>query len=250
MWRLVFLLAGCGRIGFGLGGDSPPTDGTPTDGIPTDGTPTDGMSDSMMSTTGLGDTSTGADNSAGVTIVSAGRPHAPGSLLVAAVHWSGITSAVITVSDSAGNIYTPLTRGNAPGGSGSLQLFFVNTSLGNTNNVVTATFSGLANKRRILVHEYPGVVAQTGQGTSFGTNAMSGMTGFVGAGANSLVISSCFTPSSAVTFSPGANFALGAVAGNDSQLEDRLVPVAGTANGSMSWTPSSDYVIALVVFDR
>ncbi len=242
------LLAGCGRIGFGLGGDPPPADGTPADGV-TDGMPGDSMTDPMMSVTGLEDTAAGSQDSNAATVRTEPVSHGANKLLVVAVHWFGALTAIAALTDGAGNIYQPLNRIDHPSG-GSVQLWFANNTLPNPSNSVTATFTLPTPKARILVHEYPAVQGKSGEGTGFGSGVQA-TTSFVGAAANSLVVASCFTPNgSTSTFTAGNNFALGAGISGDSQMEDRVLATAGSATGAMGYTPAANYVIAFAVFDR
>lgn len=245
MWRIVLLLlVGCGRIGFGLSGDNTPGDGAITDGTATDGT-TDGMS---MSTTGLGDVAGGSDDASGVIIESAPAPHENNRLLIAAIHWVGSTSSVVSVTDTAGNLYQPLTRANTAGGS--VQLWFANgTFAGSATNKVMATFALPTTKRRILVHEYPKVASMSGQATGFG-NAGTAITASVNAAADSLVVTTCFTPGAQVSFAPGASYELGVNVASDSQMADRAFATAGSASGNMMLTPAATYVMAMAVFER
>lgn len=239
----LLVLAGCGRIGFGLGSDgddTPPTDGPITDGQ---------VTDAPMSNTGLDSVAVGFDDAAGVTIASAPAAHESNRLLIAAIHWVGTSSAIINVTDTAGNLYTPLTRVDHPGG-GSVQMWFANgTFLADEDNKVTATFALPVTKRRILVHEYPKVANRSGQGTGSG-NGATATTPAVGATADSLVVVSCFTPASQATFTAGANYTLGANVQSDSQTEDRVFAAAGSASGAMAFTPAGNYVMAMAVFER
>jgi hypothetical protein len=247
MYRVVvlFALAGCGRFGFDLlGDDQPPVDGS-TDGTITDGTPTDGM---PMSTTGLEDVATGSGDGGGVTIVSDPADHGANKLLVAAIHYVGAASLVLSVTDKAGNLYQPLDRVTHPQG-GVVQLWFANGTLGNAANQITATFNLPATKRRIIVHEYPRIASMSGQATGSG-NSSSPTTPNVGTDANSLVVMSVFTPAATVAFTSAGNYELKQNVLDDSQTADQILSAAGNVRGAMTLSPAANFVMAIGVFRR
>lgn len=246
-WVVLIVLAGCGRVGFdlaGAGDDQPPGDGPVTDGTPGDGPPTDGMTSSTVE-----DVASGFGDGSDVTIVSGPADHQANRLLIAAVHWVGVASIVISVTDDAGNLYQPLTRATHPQG-GNAQLWFANNTLGNATNKIRATFNLPATKRRIIVHEYAQVAGMSGQATGTG-NATMPTTSSVGTQPNSLVVLTCFTPAAQVAFTPGT-FELVDNVGNDSQTADRVLAAAGSAtgSGSLTLTPAANYAMAIAVFRR
>jgi hypothetical protein len=242
MWRLVLLvLAGCGRIGFGLGGDNTPGDGQGTDGTPTDGMVVDGM----LPATDRGAVAVGSATGLGFTVDSAPIPHPAGSLMIAAVAWTG-TGAVATVNDTAGNVYQPLTREAGP--SGSVQLFFVNNGFSSASTVVTASLTGIAQSRRILVHQYPAVANAPDEATASGLAATQATTPTLGAITGSLIVAAIFT-SDDVAFTAGPGMTLGATTEGDSMLSDGIL-VGTQASASFSWAPARDFAMAMAVFER
>lgn len=243
MWRLLLLvLAGCGRIGFGLGGDNTPGDGQVTDGTPTDGLVVDGL----LPATDRGALSVGSATGVGFSVDSAPIPHPAGSLMVVAVAWTGTGVGVATVNDTAGNVYQPLTA--VAGATGSVQLFFVNNGFPGTATVVTASLTGITQNRRILVHQYPAVASAPDEATASGLAATQAATPTLGATPDSLIVAAIFTSGDAA-FTAGPGMTLGATTEGDSMMSDGIV-VGTQARASFSWAPSAAFEMAMAVFER
>lgn len=80
-----------------------------------------------------------------------------GNLLVASVTWM-YDSAVIGISDTAGNTWYPLTnRTSTPDENANNQLFYAFNSKPHAANYVTATFSPSRSYRMLAVAQYSGV---------------------------------------------------------------------------------------------
>lgn len=109
------------------------------------------------------------------TIATGATSHTTGNLLVCCVRHES-TATTITVSDTAGNTWTPLTKVTHASVDMHLQLHYVLNCTGNASNVVTATFGANKTYRGIQVMQFSWLTAYDEQnsGTS---NAATSVTG-------------------------------------------------------------------------
>jgi len=71
------------------------------------------------------------------------QDHTTGNFLIVWTKWEGVTDTVsASVSDTAGNIYTALTRRDFGANDGHAQFFYAKNINGNATNVVTVSFTG------------------------------------------------------------------------------------------------------------
>lgn len=126
----------------------------------------------------------GFNTASGGSIATAATSHTTGNLLVCCVRHEGATTT-ISISDTAGNTWTPLTKVTHPGGDMHLQLFYVLNCTGNASNVVTATFGANRTFRGIQVQQFSGLNTYDEEDsgtTTAGTSVTAGTVNIDGAG--------------------------------------------------------------------
>lgn len=126
----------------------------------------------------------GFNTASGGSIATGATSHTTGNLLVCCVRHEGATTT-ISVADTAGNTWTPLTKVTHPGGDMHLQFFYVLNCTGNASNVVTATFGASRTFRGIQVQQFSGLNSYDEENsgtTTAGTSVTSGTVNINGAG--------------------------------------------------------------------
>lgn len=126
----------------------------------------------------------GFNTASGGSIATSAVSHTTGNLLVCCVRHEGATTT-ISVADTAGNTWQPLTKVTHPGGDMHLQLFYVLNCTGNASNVVTATFGASRTYRGIQVMQFSGLNTYDEEDsgtTTAGTSVTAGTVNIDGAG--------------------------------------------------------------------
>lgn len=126
----------------------------------------------------------GFNTASGGSIATSAVSHTTGNLLVCCVRHEGATTT-ISVADTAGNTWTPLTKVTHGGGDMHLQLFYVLNCTGNASNVVTATFGASRTFRGIQVMQFSGLNSYDEEDsgtTTAGTSVTAGTVNINGAG--------------------------------------------------------------------
>ena len=129
-------------------------------------------------------TGSGFNTASGGSIATGATSHTAGNLLVCCVRHEG-ASTTISLADTAGNTWTPLTKVTHPGGDMYLQLFYALNCAGNASNVVTATFGASRTFRGIQVQQFSGLSSYDEEDsgtTSAGTSVTAGTVNIDGAG--------------------------------------------------------------------
>src|SRR5262245_10879697 len=201
----------------------------------------------------------GFEDASDTSTPTAAQSHTAGNLLAVGVKYEG-TATGITINDTAGNTYNPLTRFDLPGGGASdmhVQMFYAKNIIGNGSNVLTVTFDAARTFKRVCALQYSGC----DQDDPFDQEA--GGTGTGTATLTSGNITTTFDDEVLVAFggefdiqagyTPGANYTErwdGPVdsGSNDSAMEDRIVDAIGTYNATMTQTNTNDWVIAIASF--
>ena len=200
----------------------------------------------------------GFEDGPDTTTPLAAQTHTAGNLIVAGVKYEG-TATTITLSDTAGNTYTPLTRQDLPGGAAAdmhVQLFYANDILGHASNVITATFSAARSFIRCCALQYSGCdqsnpFDQEAGGNGTGTSMSTGNITTMQADEVLVAMAGEFTALSGYT--PGTNYTErwdGPVDNSlsGSAMEDRIVSSIDTYNATMTQSDSGDWVMALASF--
>jgi hypothetical protein len=198
--------------------------------------------------------STNAMGSA-VTLVQSAFPSANtgGNLILALVRMSS-TSQTVTVTDSAGNVYSDAVAQIQTSDGHQLHLFYAKNIAGGSNTV-TATFSATNNHPWLAIYEYRGLSATSpldrtsaAQGTS--TVVSSGSTP-VTSSANELVFAGLGLPSGySGTVTVGSGFVLGEQSTSTSPgaTETALVTATGSYAGTFALSSSTNWSALVATF--
>jgi hypothetical protein len=193
----------------------------------------------------------------GVSSLSASFPSAntAGNLIVAFVRMS-TTSQTVTLSDTAGNLYsTAVSQAQSSDGS-QIQLFYA-TNIKGGANTVKATFSSANNHPFLAIYEYSGLSTNSpldktaaAQGSS--STPSSGSTAAT-ASADELVFAGLGLPtSSSATVNPGAGYTLeqqDAVANNSrAATEDLLAAASSNYAGNFTLNASANWSAVVATF--
>jgi hypothetical protein len=201
---------------------------------------------------------TATAHGSGSTVVTAAQNHTTGNLLVVGVKWEGGGITVNSVTDTAGNTYTPLTARNNGGGDPSFQAFYAKNITGNASNILTATFSNSSpNFTWIAAFQYSGCDTSApfdqenfGSGTS-----TSGTTGSITTTlADEVLVSFTALAGGVTSFTPGSGYTERWDGPVDSGIdtgtgEDQIVSSISTYTASESWVGgSAPFVITIQSF--
>ena len=188
----------------------------------------------------------------GVPSVAAAFPSANtrGNLIVAFVRMS-TTSQTVSVSDSAGNVYTDAVSQAQTSDGHQIHIFYAANVTGGTNRV-TASFSGTNNHPWLAIYEFSGVTAldQTAAAQGASAVASSGATASTSS-ANELLFAGVGLPASYTgTASAGSGFTVqqqdtGTSRGAD---ETGLVTAAGSFIGTFNLSASTNWTAAIATF--
>ena len=186
----------------------------------------------------------------------AAQNHTSGNLLVVMIKYEGGAGTTVTVSDTAGNIYTPLTRRDAAANDMHVQMFYAENVTGHASNVVTFTLTAARQFKRGVVHQYSGMATsgafdQENWGSGSSGTAIS--TGNITTTQNDEVLVAFAGEYTAQTYTAGTNFTeridVGALfPGTGSASEDRIVTSAGTYNATMTQANSADWALIVSSF--
>ena len=187
-------------------------------------------------------TTTGTGNSLSPTIATSAGNHTSGNLLVAVITADYTSSRVVSaVTDSASNTYEFAARKAVTGGD--VEIWYAKNIVGNSSNVVTATFTGSVAYRRIAVLQYSGAntsspfdVIGVGTGTSSSMSTAAVATNV----ANEAIVAG-YTYWNIATPTAGTNFTLRAIL-SDFAVEDRIVNATGSYASTMSISSSLQYI--------
>lgn len=200
----------------------------------------------------------GAGNSTSSTTVATGATaHTAGNLLVAVVNWENPATNCNSVTDTAGNTYTPLTKRTST--NIGAQMFYAKNITGHATNVVTATFSTGTNGHSILVHEFSGADL-TAPFTTGEEAGASGANNPIDAGnvvtsvADSVLVAGFVRWNSGGVWTAGADYAIGTNTNNinsgymPSMMEYDIVAATGTYNGDATNTGGGEWLAVLAAF--
>jgi hypothetical protein len=175
---------------------------------------------------------------------------AAGDLNVVIVGWNDTTSAVQSVTDSAGNTYA-LALGPTIGTGLSESIYYAKNILASSTNRVTVTFNQSATKPDVRILEYSGVATSNPLDVTTGAfgNTYIADSGYVNTNAaNELIVGGSMVQSN-TTVMAGAPFTPRVITSPNSDLaEDRIVNVPGSYH---SWEPlnaAGNWVMQVVTF--
>jgi|GEM_PF-3460930 len=189
--------------------------------------------------------------------------HTAGNFLIVWVKWEGVTGAGVTasVSDTAGNVYTPLAQRDFAFDDGHGQFFYAKNIRGHGTNVVTVTFTGGSPTfRNGGVFQYSGVdkvnpfIAEnyTWSGGANTTSLSSGSIDLSGAG---IAFGGAGEYSSAGEYFPGPGWTerfdgpidlgIGGTA-----FEDRNFSAPGSLTATMSQGVAGSWIMSIAAFKK
>lgn len=178
-----------------------------------------------------------------------------GNLLVVFVKHEGASTS-LSISDTAGNTYTPLTYRSHSNGDLHGQIFYAKNITGNASNVIRVTCSASRSYIRIYAHQYSGADTSSpfdqenwgqGSGTSLSTSNIT--TTFANevlvAGAGEYNIGN-YTAGTNYTERLDLNGLTGGAAVG--ATEDRIVSATGTYNATMTVSTSDAWILLVASF--
>jgi Bacterial Ig domain len=189
----------------------------------------------------------------GSTIAAVFSTTTIGNLIVAAVTWGDSSS--LTCSDSQGNAYVTLPAQYDNTNAQSLGICYASNIKGGAVTV-TASFSGSPNYRRILIHEYSGIVTGnpvdvTAANLANGTTSTDGVTSTTATATTSdLIFGAVMDDSGTFTsVQAGTNFTLrGSLNGTDLATEDQLQTQSGSTAATWTFGRADRYLAQMVAF--
>jgi hypothetical protein len=191
----------------------------------------------------------------GVVSVQSAFPSAntAGNLILAFVRMS-TTSQTVTMTDTAGNVYTQAVGQTQTSDGHQLRLFYAKNVAGGANTV-SATFSGTNNHPWLAIHEYRGLSAtspldrtSSAQGT---VTAVSSGTTVITSSANELVFAGVGLPSSySGTETAGSGFILSQknTSTSSGATESALVTATGSYAGTFALSSSTNWSALVATF--
>ncbi len=175
-----------------------------------------------------------------------------GNLNVVVIGWSNTTSAVNSVTDSRGNVYTLAVGPTANGSVESQSIYYARNivSAPATGNSVTVTFSTSVPYPDVRILEYSGldtVSPLEGTAASTGNSATSSSTSVTTSVANVLLVGANYVAT--MTTNAGAGYTSRMVTVPDGNIvEDRIVSAVGTYNATATLSGAGNWVMQLVAF--
>lgn len=169
-----------------------------------------------------------------------------GDLNVVVVGWNDTTSAVQSVTDSAGNAYR---RAIGPTvGTGLQQSIYYATNIAGGTNQVTVTFSRAATYPDIRVLEYRGVTSLDAAAGAKGSSATASSGAAVTTSANELIFGADTVAT--VNLKAGSGYTARIITSPDSDLaEDKTVKVTGSNSATATLSSAGPWVMQMVTFE-
>ena len=179
-----------------------------------------------------------------------------GNLIVVYVTPAPNQVGSISVTDSAGNTYSPATSTFTTGipGCGMSQEFFYAANISGGNDTVTATRSEAGGMGMVIL-EYSGIAATSPLDAQAGTSQTSSCpwsagptsASFTTLNADDLIVSGASLSASS-SWTAGTGYALRTASSNEFAIEDQIVSSSGTYTGSFSISPNQSWIAAAVAF--
>lgn len=169
-----------------------------------------------------------------------------GNALFVFVGWTASGITVTSVTDTAGNTYTPLTQ-EASSTFAFGQMFYCLNALGNASNRVTATYSG-STFSRVYCVQYSGVATTSAydEEANASSSTTSAAAGSVSVPDNGLLFAGAFfrddrSPTWDAAFTMRGDI-------SNVTIADRIVTTGVTDAAELSWTTSAYVVLCSAVF--
>jgi hypothetical protein len=187
------------------------------------------------------------DPASSVTVIYPSAQTA-GDLNIVVVGWNDTTSAVQSVTDSAGNAYS-LAIGPTKGTRLSQSIYYAKNIVGG-NNAVTVRFSAAATYADIRILQYHGLdpVAPLDAATASSGSSATSSTGAVNVASNAELLFAANTVSTS-TFRSTGPFATRIVTSPDGDIaQDAIVNAPGAYTATSPLSASGPWVMQLVAF--
>ncbi len=179
-----------------------------------------------------------------------------GNLIVVMVKFEGAATTV-TVTDTAGNTYTPRTQRNDSGLN--MQMFYATNVTGHATNVITIAYSASRDFNKAIAHQYSGMdtVAPYDQ-ENYGFDN-SGLNNTLSTGNmtttqdDEVIVAMAGEFSAQTSYTAGINFTerfdLPVLAGaGGGASEDRIVSAIGTYNATMTQSSNGPWMLIAATF--
>jgi len=167
-----------------------------------------------------------------------------GDLNIVVVGWNDTVADVLSVQDSAGNIYSRAI--GATTGTGLRQSIYYAPNIAGGANTVTVTFNRAANHPDIRILEYRGVTTLDVAAGASGRSATPNSGSVTTTAPNELIFGANMV--SSITKSAGTGFTSRVITSPDSDIaEDRIVSSIGTYTATAN-TSTGYWVIQVVTF--
>jgi len=167
-----------------------------------------------------------------------------GDLNIVVVGWNDVVSDVLSVTDSAGNVYS---RGIGPTtGTGLRQSIYYSSNIVGGANTVTVTFNRAAAHPDVRILEYRGVTTLDKVAGASGRSSTSSSGPVTTTAANELIFGANMV--SSMTKSPGTSFTSRVITSPDSDIaEDRIVNAIGAYSATAN-TATGYWIMQIVTF--
>ncbi|MBI2815785.1 MAG: putative Ig domain-containing protein [Acidobacteria bacterium] len=176
-----------------------------------------------------------------------------GNLIIAFVRYGTLTNTV-SITDSAGNVYTEAAMVQQLSEGDQARLFYAKNIAGGPNTV-TATFSDLSGFTWLAVHEYSGLsrtnpLDQTATGFNSTIQAATSATGQTQSPNELLFAGIATRPEPGLVLTPGGGFSVMQVSSpsNGGATESRVVTSTGSYQGSFTLNFSTEWAMILATF--
>ena len=161
------------------------------------------------------------------------------------VGWNDTTSAVQSVTDSAGNTYS-LAIGPTSGTALRQSIYYAPNIVGGANTV-TVTFNQPAAYPDVRILEYRGVTTLDAKAGASGNSATTNSGSATTTSANELIFGANMVYT--LTAAAGSGFTTRVITSPDGDIaEDKVVTTAGSNSATATLTSSGPWVMQMVTF--
>ena len=168
-----------------------------------------------------------------------------GDLNIVVVGWNDTTSAVQSVTDSAGNTYS-LAIGPTSGTALRQSIYYAPNIVGGANTV-TVTFNQPAAYPDVRILEYRGVTTLDAKAGASGNSATTNSGSATTTSANELIFGANMVYT--LTAAAGSGFTTRVITSPDGDIaEDKVVTTAGSNSATATLTSSGPWVMQMVTF--
>ena len=187
--------------------------------------------------------------SASSVVIAYPKAQSAGDLSIVVVGWHDVSSAIVSVQDSAGNSYqvgAPLIR-SGTGVNALSEAIYYASHISGGSNTVTVTFNQAALSADIRILEYGGVSTLDAFAGAAGTSALSNSGSAAINASNELIFGA--NTVAATTTGPGAGFTSRIITSSDGDMaEDETAKQPGTYSATAPLSSSSGWIMQMLTF--